>query len=281
MPAISLDAALARLLAPSADIGAAAPSLAGARVLLRLDLNVPLTAGGGIGDENRLTAALPAIRTLLAAGARVAIASHLGRPEPGKQSWGEMAAAFSLAPVAARLAELLPAGAFAGLAPDCIGPAAEAAVAALAPGQACLLENTRFHAGDVDDDDAFASALGGLADVLVTDAFGVMHREQGSVTVRRRRRAVCMPARRPSLPAEGAGLPPLPPPAHADAGHPSPPTPSSSRRASHATSRASSPARWSARRCATLAPRCARRRGRWPSRWAAPRWPTRSASSGR
>lgn len=117
--------------------------------------------------------------------AQVAIASHFGRPQPNKQSWAEMRASpHSLAVVASALASRLGTEArWAGMAPDCVGPEAEAWVGRLLPGQACLLENTRFHAGDVDNDPAFAKALAALCDVFVCDAFGVMHRDQASVTV--------------------------------------------------------------------------------------------------
>ncbi|PNH11052.1 Phosphoglycerate kinase [Tetrabaena socialis] len=156
---------------------------AGKRVLLRVDLNVPVDdATGAVTDSSRLTAVLPSIRALLGKGARVVLASHFGRPEPKKQSREAMQAAFSLRPVAALLRSELGGEAFLGLAADCIGPEVAAAVAAMRDGQALLLENTRFHAGDTANDPAFAAALASLCDVFVNDAFGVVHRDQASVT---------------------------------------------------------------------------------------------------
>jgi phosphoglycerate kinase len=135
-------------------------------VLLRADLNVPLdTPPGGapvpIADPSRITAVLPTLRLLLSAGARVVLASHLGRPKPGGAA-APGNAAFSLAPVAARLTTALGPDAFSGLCPHLTGPEAEAAVAALRPGQALLLENTRFHAGDEKGDEALGRALAAL-----------------------------------------------------------------------------------------------------------------------
>ncbi|PYN09666.1 MAG: phosphoglycerate kinase, partial [Candidatus Rokuibacteriota bacterium] len=110
--------------------------LAGKRVFLRADLNVPLD-GGGVGDDTRLRAALPTIRHCLTGGASVVLASHLGRPggRPDPQ--------YAMAPVAARLGEL--AGTDVPVAPDCVGAITEARTRALAPGQIVLLENLRFH----------------------------------------------------------------------------------------------------------------------------------------
>lgn len=167
---------------------AGAPDLRGRRVLLRLDLNCPITPAGELGDDYRIAAALPTLRLLLAKGARVAVASHLGRPKPGARRPQD-----SLAPVAARLAQLLPEGAFTGLAPDCVGPAAAAAIAALRDGQACLLENLRLHAGEAANDPAFAAQLAELADVYVGDAFGAAHRDQASVTGITRLVPACYP----------------------------------------------------------------------------------------
>jgi len=176
----TLAAVLAALLSPAHD--PAELQVAGKCVLLRADLNVPLDADGRVDDDNRVTAALPTISLLVEKGARVVVASHLGRPDLGKRP--EDRTALSLAPVAEMLAALLPT--FVGLAPDCVGPEVAARVAALKDGQVLLLENTRFHAGDTDNDDAFAGQLAELADVFVNDAFGVVHRAQASVTVRRR-----------------------------------------------------------------------------------------------
>ncbi|KAJ9530540.1 hypothetical protein QJQ45_012523 [Haematococcus lacustris] len=169
------------LLSDERDLSRYLPSLKGMTVLLRADLNVPTREDRTVADENRITAVLPTITMLLGAGSKVAIASHFGRPSPNKQTWAQMTAASSLDSVARVLSQRL-GKQFVGLAPDCIGPKAQACVAGLQPGQACLLENTRFHAGDVDNDPAFARALGQLADVYVLDAFGAMHRDQASVT---------------------------------------------------------------------------------------------------
>jgi phosphoglycerate kinase len=141
------------------------------RVFVRADLNVPLR-GGAITDDTRVRASLPTLSRLMAAGARVVIASHLGRPK------GKRKPEFSLRPVASRLAQLLGTGV--SFCEDCIGPAASRAVAELGPGQAILLENLRFHAGEEDDDADFAKALAELADCYVNDAFGTAHRAHAS-----------------------------------------------------------------------------------------------------
>jgi phosphoglycerate kinase len=144
----------------------------GRRVLVRADLNVPLEAGV-IGDDTRIRAALPTIEALRARGARVILCSHLGRPK------GQVRPELSLQPVCERLSELL--GVPVRFATDCVGPIAEQAVAELADGDALLLENLRFHAGEEQDDPAFAAALARLADVYVDDAFGAVHRAHASV----------------------------------------------------------------------------------------------------
>lgn len=114
--------------------------VSGKRVLLRVDFNVPVDISSGtVTDASRVNAVLPTIRLLLSQGARLVIASHFGRPEPGKQSIEEMRVQFSLRPVAALLSTELGSGVFQGLAPDCIGPEVEAAVAALQSGQVGLL----------------------------------------------------------------------------------------------------------------------------------------------
>jgi phosphoglycerate kinase len=147
-------------------------SLSGRRVLLRVDFNVPLD-GERVVDDTRLREALPTIRELCAAGARLLLASHCGRPK-GKRSPKD-----SLRPAAARLAELL--GRPVAFADDCIGePAAEAA-RALAPGSVCLLENLRYHSGEEANDAAFAAALAANAEVYVDDAFGAAHRAHASI----------------------------------------------------------------------------------------------------
>jgi phosphoglycerate kinase len=146
--------------------------LAGKRVLVRVDFNVPLSDRQEIGDDTRIRAALPTIRYALERGAAVLLVSHLGRPK------GKVVPAMSLAPAAARLSELL--GVPVPLAPDCVGPAAEAAAHGCGPGQVLMLENCRFHAGDEKNDDGMSRALAALCDVFVNDAFGAAHRAHAS-----------------------------------------------------------------------------------------------------
>jgi phosphoglycerate kinase len=150
--------------------------VAGRRVFVRADLNVPLS-GGEITDDGRIRAAVPTIAALAAAGAKVIVASHLGRPK------GAPDPAYSLAPVAARLGRLL--GADVAFASDTVGDSARATVAALADGQVALLENLRFNAGETAKDDAergaFADELAALADAYVGDGFGAVHRKHASV----------------------------------------------------------------------------------------------------
>lgn len=145
--------------------------LRGQRVFLRADLNAPIK-DGKVTNDARLEATLPTLKLLLDGGARVVLASHLGRPK------GKPEPKYSLAPVAARLGELL--GTPVPLAKDCIGPEVEAQVNALAPGKCLLLENLRFHAGEEKNDPAFVAALAKLADAYVNDAFGTMHRAHAS-----------------------------------------------------------------------------------------------------
>jgi phosphoglycerate kinase len=155
-----------------------AEGVAGRRVLLRADLNVPLDKSTNeITDDGRIRASLPTISALRDAGARVIVAAHLGRPK------GEPDPQFSLAPVAARLGELL--GTAVPLAADVAGPDATAKAAALTDGEVLLLENVRFEAAETSKDDAvrgeLADRLAALADMYVDDAFGAVHRKHASV----------------------------------------------------------------------------------------------------
>ncbi|MET9698089.1 phosphoglycerate kinase [Streptomyces sp. NPDC006529] len=153
-----------------------AEGVSGKRVFVRADLNVPL-AGTEITDDGRIRAVQPTIAKLAAAGARVIVASHLGRPK------GAPDPAFSLAPAAARLGELL--GQDVAFATDTVGASAKETVAALADGQVAVIENLRFNAGETAKDDAergaFADRLAELADVYVGDGFGAVHRKHASV----------------------------------------------------------------------------------------------------
>ncbi|MFJ2646815.1 phosphoglycerate kinase [Streptomyces sp. NPDC087420] len=162
----------------------------GKRVFVRADLNVPLD-GTTITDDGRIRAVQPTIARLAEAGARVIVASHLGRPK------GAPDPAFSLAPAAARLGELL--GTDVAFATDTVGDSAKAVVAGLADGQVAVIENLRFNPGETSKDDAergaFADQLAGLADLYVGDGFGAVHRKHASV--------VDLPAR---LPHAAGGL---------------------------------------------------------------------------
>lgn len=149
--------------------------VSGKRVFVRVDYNVPLDPGtGAIADDTRIKATLPTLRYLLEHKARVVIASHLGRPK------GQRRPEFSLAPIARHLSPLL--GQTVPLVSDCVGPEVESVVERLGPGQALLLENLRFHAGEEANDPVFAQALSRLADVYVDDAFGAAHRAHASIS---------------------------------------------------------------------------------------------------
>ena len=155
----------------------AAGDLRGKRVLVRCDLNVPQDADTTITDDGRVRASLPTIKALAGAGARVVVCAHLGRPK------GVPEARYSLAPVARRLQELL--GAPVAFASDTVGQSARSTVGGLADGQVALLENLRFNVGETSKDEvvrgAFADELASLADVFVSDGFGVVHRKHASV----------------------------------------------------------------------------------------------------
>jgi phosphoglycerate kinase len=158
------------LAAPDLD-SLLATGVRGKRVFVRADLNVPLK-DGRIRDDTRIRASVPTLRRLIDAGARVVLASHLGRPK------GKVDPAASLRPVAPRLGELL--GAPVAFCEECVGPTAAKAVDALADGSVLLLENVRFHAGETANDPEFARALADLADAYVNDAFGTAHRAHAS-----------------------------------------------------------------------------------------------------
>ena len=141
----------------------------GKRVLVRCDFNVPLKEGK-ITDENRLVAALPTIKKLIADGGKVILCSHLGKPK------GEPKPELSLAPVAVRLSELLGQEVKFAADPEVVGPNAKAAVEAMKDGEGVLLENTRYRAEETKNGEAFSKDLASLCDVYVDDAFGTAHR---------------------------------------------------------------------------------------------------------
>ncbi len=145
----------------------------GKRVFLRVDFNVPLDEKGEITDDNRIRAAIPTIRHAIERGARLLVASHLGRPK------GEKRPEFSLAPAAKRLSELI--GKEVQMAPDCIGDDVKKMALELKDGQILMLENLRFYKGETENDPAFADELASLCEVYVNDAFAVSHRAHASV----------------------------------------------------------------------------------------------------
>jgi phosphoglycerate kinase len=149
--------------------------VAGKRVLVRVDFNVPMDAvTGAITDDSRIRASLPTIKYLLEHNAKIILMSHLGRPK------GKVVDSMRLAPVAGRLAEIL--GKKVNTAPDCIGPEVEEAAATLKNGDILVLENLRFHPEEEKDDEGFARALAGLGDIYVNDAFGTSHRAHASIS---------------------------------------------------------------------------------------------------
>jgi len=145
--------------------------VAGKKVLVRVDFNVPIK-NGAVGDDTRIRAALPTIKYLLDQEAAIILCSHLGRPK------GVPSPEFSLQPVAEYLSELLDQPV--GFAEDCVGPVAEKAAGKLTPGDILLLENTRFHSGEKKNDPEIARQLASLADLYVNDAFGSAHRAHAS-----------------------------------------------------------------------------------------------------
>lgn len=146
--------------------------LAGKRVFLRADLNVPLTKDGSIADDIRVQATLPTIEAILERGGSVVLASHLGRPD------GVRNEKYSLAPVATHLTKLLKREVT--LTDDCVSQEAQQKAAALRPGEVLLLENLRFHAEEEANDPDFCKTLASMADVYVNDAFGTAHRKHAS-----------------------------------------------------------------------------------------------------
>jgi len=148
--------------------------LRGQRVLLRADLNVPLSESGAVANDRRIRESLPTIQLLIDAGARVVIMSHLGRPK------GAPDPAFSLSPVAQALSEML--GKDVPLLEDCVGESVVAATVGIEDGEVLMLENVRFHKAEEKDGDEFGKLLALNGDFYVNDAFGTCHRAHGSVT---------------------------------------------------------------------------------------------------
>ncbi|MBI4825275.1 MAG: phosphoglycerate kinase [Nitrospirae bacterium] len=149
-------------------------NIKGKRVFIRVDFNVPLDKDLNITDDTRIRSALPTINYAIDEGAKIILASHLGRPKGSEDK------RYSLASVARRLQRLIKKEVT--FIEECVGPEVEAAVGKMAEGDIILLENLRFHKGEEDNDDEFGSALARLADYFVNDAFGAAHRAHGSIT---------------------------------------------------------------------------------------------------
>jgi len=147
--------------------------LKGKKVFIRVDFNIPQDENGAITEDTRIAGAVPTIKYALEQGARVVLASHLGRPK------GEKKAKYSMTPASVRLSELL--GTPVIQAPDCFGPEVDALVQALQPGEALMLENVRFYPGEEKNDAAFAEKLANGCEIYVNDAFAVSHRAHASV----------------------------------------------------------------------------------------------------
>jgi len=142
--------------------------------LVRADFNVPLDQNGNIEDDSRIRAVLPTLKYALDQGAKLIIASHLGRPK------GEVVRGLSLSPVARHLTRLL--GKETKMAPDCVGPEVRKLISKMSSGEILLLENLRFHPGEQKDDDTFAKELASFCDLFINDAFAVSHRANASVS---------------------------------------------------------------------------------------------------
>ncbi|HIJ97375.1 MAG TPA: phosphoglycerate kinase [Desulfuromonadales bacterium] len=147
--------------------------LSGKRIFIRVDFNVPQDDSGAITEDTRISGAVATIRYALDQGARVVLASHLGRPK------GEKKPKYTMAPATKRLSELL--GTEVKQAPDCFGPKVDSLIAALQPGEAVMLENVRFYAGEEKNDPDFAAKLANGCEIYINDAFAVSHRAHASV----------------------------------------------------------------------------------------------------
>ena len=148
--------------------------VSGKTLFIRVDYNLPMDEDGNITDDNRIRATLELITYLIEKGAKLVLASHMGRPKNGPEE------KFSLKPAAVRLSELL--GTKVAFVDDCIGPKVKKCVDDLQPGEVLMLENLRFYSEEKKNDPEFSKALAKLCDVYVNNAFAVSHRDQASVT---------------------------------------------------------------------------------------------------